>query len=196
MSRHVSNGLKARAKKLAAQEQIPYSAALARLRTTRDASRTQPSHRPSTWAVPEYLFIDLPAPELGDARPCEDCRGRGLTGDTFALGVNDDSGTPPLLVEVVCPSCLGCGRAEHDEERGCGHLHAEGDEDLLDERAEEDDQDEEPCYSCHGWRFYYLPGVTKDDNGAPQQVVYLRHPCGCTESSARIIIGEPEKVIG
>ncbi|MGV9509345.1 hypothetical protein ACWDQZ_27470 [Streptomyces tendae] len=194
MSRHVSNDLKRRARALAAQENIPYSAALARLRTSRDATHTPPPPRPSTWTVPQYLFIDLPAPELGDARPCDDCGGNGLTGETFALGVNDDSGTPPLLVEVVCPSCLGCGRAEHDEERGCGFLHAEDDEGLLDDW--DDEQDEEPCYSCHGHLFYYLPGITKDDNGEPEQVVYLRHPCGCTEDRARIITGEPEKVIG
>ncbi|MDI3102084.1 hypothetical protein QJ054_34165 [Streptomyces sp. AN-3] len=191
MSRHVSNDLKRRARELAAREGIPYSAALARLRTTRNAAQT-PS-QPSTRTAPQYLFIDLPAPELDDARPCDDCRGSGLTGDTFALGVNDGSGTPPLLVEVVCPSCLGCGRAEHDEERGCGFLHAEGDEDLLNDW--DDEQDEEPCYSCHGRLFYYLPGITNDD-GEPEQVVYLRHPCGCTEGSARIITGEPEKVSG
>ncbi|MGA5411614.1 hypothetical protein ACPCSC_30705 [Streptomyces lavendulocolor] len=192
MSRHVSNNLKARARKLAAQEHIPYSAALARLRTVQDGSSTLPLSRSSTWIVPEYLFIDLPAPELGDARPCEDCRGSGLTGDTVALGVNDESGTPPLLVEVTCPTCLGCGRTEHDEERGCGFLHAEGDEGLLDDW--DDDQDDDPCYSCHGHRFYYLPGITKDDNSEPEQVVYLRHPCGCTEGSARIITGAPVEV--
>ncbi|MGW6362218.1 hypothetical protein ACWFR5_45410 [Streptomyces sp. NPDC055092] len=57
---------------------------------------------------------------------------------------------PVAPVEVTCPTCLGCGRAEHDEEKGCGFLHAEGDEGLLDESRDDDeqDEDEEPCAIC------------------------------------------------
>ncbi|MFD3479892.1 hypothetical protein [Streptomyces sp. NPDC058695] len=53
---------------------------------------------------------------------------------------------------------------------------------------------EGPCYSCHGHRFYYLPAVAKDDQGEAAEVVYLRHPCGCTEGSARLITGAPVEV--
>lgn len=190
MSRHVSNDLKARARDLAGREGIPYSAALARLRSSRTPADTTAA-TPTTWLLPQYLYVDFPLPQLGDARPCGDCEGSGLDGATFAQ--QSDGDMPPLLVEVVCSTCLGCGRAEHDEENGCGILHAEGDEDLVDD-FDDWDMPEGTCYSCAGREFNYVQGFTKDDQGEPVEVVYVRTPCGCTADRMRVITGDPVEV--
>ncbi|MET8270746.1 hypothetical protein [Streptomyces sp. NPDC005096] len=188
MSRHVSNDLKRRARELADRERIPYGAALARLRSSRTPAETTAA-TPIEWLLPQYLYVDFPLPQLGDARPCGDCLGSGLDGRNFAQ--QSDGSMPPLLVEVICSTCFGCGRAEHDEENGCGIPHAEGDEDLVDEP---DDWDEPECYSCAGREFNYLQGSTKDDQGEPVEVVYIRVPCGCTADRMRVITGDPVEV--
>lgn len=70
---------------------------------------------------------------------------------------------PPLIVEVVCGTCLGCGRAEHDEVNGCGAPHTEGDDDRFDDVDDWDLPDEPECYSCADREFNYVQGFTKDD---------------------------------
>lgn len=183
MSRHVSNDLKARARKLARGEQIPYSAALARLRSTRPTKTTAASGH----LVHRYLYIDFPEPELGGTERCEDCSGSGLSGDVFAM--ESDNGMPPLIVEVVCSTCLGCGRTAHDEENGCGVLHAGEDADeFFDDQDDEDEQ--ERCFSCRGPGFHYTQGITEDDHSNELEV-WTRTPCGCATSRARVIEGAP-----
>lgn len=198
MSRHVSNDLKRRARELAAREGLPYSAALARLRTSRtptDGEPTDtPANQPSTFLLPEYLYVPFPAPDLGGARPCGDCEGSGLDAEGRTYAQPSDGGQPPLLLEVVCSTCEGCGRAEHDPE-GCGHPHT--DPDMDDGLYDEDDEDQEPpCYSCAGREFNYMQGMLSDDQGEPVEVIYLRLPCGCTADRMRIIHGDLIEVSG
>ncbi|MET9776199.1 hypothetical protein ABZ023_18395 [Streptomyces sp. NPDC006367] len=199
MSRHVSNDLKRRARELAAREGIPYSAALARLRSTRtpaDQPADTPANQPSTFLLPEYLYIDFPPIDLGGARPCDGCEGSGLDGRTFAQ--ETDGGRPPILAEVVCSECEGCGRAEHLDD-GCGHPHAnpDMDEDPYDEDEDPYDEDEElPCYPCAGRGFNYVQAVVSDEEGEPVEVIYLRVPCGCTADRMRIIHGDLIEVSG
>lgn len=198
MSRHVSNDLKRRARELAAQEHIPYSAALARLRTPKAQTRRPTdtaADSPSRFLLPEYLHVPFPAPDLGDAAPCTACQGSGLDAEGRTFAQPSDGGRPPLLVEVVCSHCEGCGRAEHDLEEGCGWPHT--DPDMDDGLYDEDDYDEEPpCYSCAGREFNYVQGVLSDDQGEPVEVVYLRVPCGCTADRMQIIHGELIEVSG
>ncbi|MFF4409754.1 hypothetical protein [Streptomyces sp. NPDC001404] len=192
MSRHISNDLKKRARELAARESIPYSAALARLRTSHAAAPA--TDRPKRFLVPDYLYVDFPAPDLRSARPCEGCTGTGLDGQGRTFAMESDGGRPPLLVEAVCSSCSGCGRAEHDEERGCGHPHTDPD---MDDGWDDEDDEDAPglgCYSCSGREFNYLQGVLEDDDGEPAEVIYLRAPCGCTADRMRVISGEPVEV--
>ncbi|MFI5990226.1 hypothetical protein ACIBAC_00030 [Streptomyces sp. NPDC051362] len=197
MSRHVSNDLKARARALAAREQIPYSAALARLRTPRDQA-AQPTDtaagKPTRFLLPEYLYVPFEASDLGDARPCDSCEGSGLDAEGRTFAQPTDGGRPPLLVEVVCSKCEGCGRAEHAED-GCGRPHT--DPDMDDGLYDEDDEDEEsPCYSCAGREFNYMQAVVSDEQGEPVEVIYLRLPCGCTEDRMRVIHGDLIEVAG
>ncbi|SEE85421.1 hypothetical protein SAMN05216483_6803 [Streptomyces sp. 2131.1] len=196
MSRHVSNDLKRRARELAAREEIPYSAALARLRTLRDTP-ARPTDtaagNPTRFLLPEYLYVPLAAPDLGDARPCDDCQGSGLDAEGRAFAQPSDGGRPPLLVEVVCSKCEGCGRAEHAE-NGCGHPHT--DPDMDDGLYDEDEDEESPCYSCAGREFNYVQAVVSDDQGEPVEAIYLRLPCGCTADRMRVILGDLIEVAG
>ncbi|MDV6291331.1 hypothetical protein R2F25_38620 [Streptomyces sp. UP1A-1] len=95
MSRHVSNDLKRRARELAAREGIPYSAALARLRTSRTPTAgptDTPANQPSTFLLPEYLAVPFPAPDLGGARPCDECAGSGLDAEGRTFAQESDGG--------------------------------------------------------------------------------------------------------
>jgi hypothetical protein len=191
MSQHVSNDLKARARALAAAESIPYSAALTRLRTPHAETRSAPeAPRPTTFIVQDYLYVPFPAPDLRGARPCDECAGTGLDADGTTFASPSDGGRPPLLVEVVCNACEGCGRAEHDIENGCGLPHTDPDmNEDLEEREEAPD-----CYSCSDVGFYYVQGFTTGEDGEPEEVLYVRQPCGCTEDRMRVIMGEPVEV--
>ena len=194
MPKNGSSDLKKRARELAAAEAIPYSAALARLRDGQE-QQAPPARR--TWILPEYLYVPFPAPDLRGAKPCDACEGSGLSGLNWAM--ESDGVRPPLLVEGVCSSCLGCGRAEHDYENGCGWPHADSDSEYADDSDPDgpNDWDEEPellCRSCHGRRFNYTQGFALDDDGEPAEVVYTRAPCGCTAGQVRIITGDPVEV--
>jgi hypothetical protein len=188
MSRHVSNDLKARARDLAGREGIPYSAALARLRTpSAGHSHPQPADPAEDF---EYLFVHLPLPDLQGARPCEFCLGTGrehasLGSEHTLFFLRSDGDRPDMGVEVACDICHGCGRAVHDP-NGCGYPHTdpwpEPDED-------EGDEDRDPvCFSCHGHKFSYVAAFPEGDNG-PQagNVHFIRMPCGCTEDEMTLI---------
>lgn len=196
MSRHVSNDLKRRARELAAREEIPYSAALARLRSSRTPADQQPdtpADKPSRFLLPEYLYVSFPAPDLGDARPCDTCQGSGLDAEGRTFAQPSDGGRPPLLIEAVCSFCGGCGRAEHDLENGCGRKHADPD---LDDEFDDRDDEGPDCYSCGDQEFYYVQGLLRDEDGEPTEVIHTRNPCGCTADRMRVILGELIEVSG
>lgn len=201
MSRHVSNDLKRRARELAAREEIPYSAALARLRTPRpDAARPTDTaaDNPSRFLLPEYLYVPFPPVDLRGARPCGDCDGSGLDGEgrVFASPFSDGD-RPPLLIEAVCSTCGGCGRAGHDLENGCGRKHTDPDLDPdLDDDFDDRDDEGPDCYSCGDQEFYYVQGLLRDEDGEPIEVIYTRNPCGCTEGRVRVILGDLIEVAG
>lgn len=193
MSRHVSNDLKRRARELSVRECIPYSAALARLRTPADRPTDTAADQPSRFLLPEYLHVDFPHPDLQGSPACDTCGGSGIDAEGRTYASPSDNGQPPLLVEVMCSTCAGCGRAEHDMENGCGFPHASMDaEDFLDECDEDDpDYDEErPCLSCAGREFNYIQGFTRDDQDQPDEVLHIRMPCGCTADRMRVILGD------
>ncbi|MEJ8654619.1 hypothetical protein WKI65_42965 [Streptomyces sp. MS1.AVA.3] len=158
-------------------------------RRTRSA-RSTPTETAGTSTTNRYLYIDFPAPALGSANPCLDCSGSGLSGDTVATESGD--GMPPLVIEVVCDTCRGCGRSEHDEESGCGILHAGEDE--AEFFGDQDDEDEEsggaPCNSCHGPGYFYVPGFSEDQHGNDIEM-WTRTPCGCASGRARVVEGTP-----
>lgn len=117
------------------------------------------------------LYLPAPAPYQGPER-CPRCVGAKVTGERYQWP--GESGTP-FVVDVICPECLGCGRAEHI---GCVPLeHGEYD---ADDPYWDDEDDEgyadDACPSCHGRTWWACQGFT--DN----EVYYLRMPCGCAES--------------
>ena len=113
------------------------------------------------------MYLPAPAPYQGPER-CPRCAGARITGERFLWPPNDGL---DMTVDVICPECLGCGRAKHD---GCvpeEHAEYDFDDDLADDEAREG-----VCFSCHGRTWWPCQGFTDTD------VYYLRMPCGCAES--------------
>ncbi|MGW7386573.1 hypothetical protein [Streptomyces sp. NPDC054794] len=190
MPRHVSNDLKSRAHALAARENLPYSTALARLRTPAHGRTHQPAADADTF---EYLYVFLPLPELHGARPCDICLGTGRESETpghenALYFMKSDGDRPPIGVEAACSICLGCGRAEHNQDDGCGYPHTD---EWLDADHDDEDEDEReqepPCPSCHGRQFNYMPGFPDDGGQAHGVVIHLRVPCSCTADEMTLI---------
>ncbi len=56
----------------------------------------------------------LPIEKHEHARPCQPCKGTGVTGERYEM----PAGEHILLVEVICPACDGCGNGDPDHP-GC-----------------------------------------------------------------------------
>lgn len=117
------------------------------------------------------LKLPPPDPYIGPAR-CPSCVGARFTDASYEMA----SGDVVLVVQVFCPTCGGCGRAEHD---GCQpQEHDDPEERGFDPADEFDDEDDEPataCFSCHGRGWWTCQGFNESE------VLTLRMPCGCAE---------------
>ncbi|MFJ8954278.1 hypothetical protein ACIRO1_29695 [Streptomyces sp. NPDC102381] len=116
------------------------------------------------------VVVDFPSPELGDAAPCGDCDGAGVSSDVYEHGYARPkaAGAVALVVEVACTACGGCGRAEHD---GCPEgVHADDDSGAAYAYAAETFDDAEtgqaPCFSCGARRFNYVQALGMGDEAA------------------------------
>lgn len=166
------------------------------------------NHRQATDAVrhddPDtVLVVDYPAPRLDGTDPCGHCNGAGTSGETWEQP--SAKGRPPLLVDVVCRTCAGCGRAEHD--RCAPGAHATDDPDEiavhLDDILGEYDQEAqaERCLSCHGWEFWYTGGMTLADEkaaAAGEQLAARAQAAGVSEwdMAAAATFGELDELLG
>jgi hypothetical protein len=111
------------------------------------------------------LYLPAPEPYTG-ADPCALCGGRRVTGDRFLV---DAGAAPPLVVDVFCGDCGGCGRANHDD---CDVTeHADVDRG---EWPEEEFEVERTCASCSDRRWWACQSFNEDE------IAYLRMPCGCS----------------
>jgi len=129
-----------------------------------------------------YAIVEFPPPTVVGS-PCPDCKGSGVTGDQYEM----QHTTPVLLVDVFCPTCLGCGSANHDA--GCeGHAWDDIDRD-------DDELDDEACPSCKGREWNAVQGFPGYDVPADAGPVMLRVPCGCTTARARVwtVTAEPQR---
>lgn len=160
-----------------------------------------------------YIPFDPPAPT---AVPCPTCQGYGITGDRYGMEV--DAGT--LLIDVFCPSCMGCGNGDPEHHDCEPRAHADYDPgaeyaDYGDDGAYDDDEQPSTCPSCQGrgWNavqsFVSLDNTTDWGQDAPttmtgaqeketvpgspydEKVVYTRQPCGCTEARAQFLAELP-----
>ena len=130
---------------------------------------------------PTTLRVSFPAPVLPpDVDPCPDCSGQGVTGDHYTMPVGDNA----LLVDVFCPACQGCGRADHDACTPGSHA-LDPDEDLDDDNSDPPPGHigDQECYSCacRGWNAVH--GWDANDP-EPTETTLLRVPCGCVEHRA------------
>ncbi|WP_158835090.1 hypothetical protein [Streptomyces sp. NRRL S-350] len=125
----------------------------------------------------DTLFVvDYPKPQLAGAAPCPDCHASGLGPNRYEQ--RTDSGIV-LVLDTACPTCLGCGRAEH-ESRCLPGDHATDDldeisdyQELLDYDAEQrGEEPEERCFSCQGRRFWWSQAV--DGEAAEQGLTELQ----------------------
>jgi hypothetical protein len=136
-----------------------------------------------------YVTVEFPPPTVvGPA--CQACEGRGVTGEQYQMPTGEGR---VLLVDVFCPSCGGCGSAEHVF---CAGLHAgldagasiwfDYDYDL------DDEEPEDACPSCQGREWNAVQGFgdftfdEQDGEDVPTSVKVLRVPCGCTTDRARM----------
>jgi hypothetical protein len=126
----------------------------------------------------QLAVVNYPAPALFGS-PCPECSGSGLTGERYEA----PGGAYPLLVDVLCPTCLGCGNADHDRCRVSAHADPEGigfDPSEWDDDGQ--DGDAHPCPECRGRTWNPMQGY--DDSG----VKWLRVPCGaCMSDRVRLV---------
>lgn len=116
------------------------------------------------------LHLPAPAPYEGPDR-CPDCAGAKVTGDRYEWPAEDTG--KPFVVDVLCPTCDGCGRADHI---GCVPLeHGEYDPD--DPYEDDEEPTEDTCPFCHGRTWWPCQGFPPDGDA----VLILRMPCGCAE---------------
>ncbi|MFJ8932045.1 hypothetical protein ACIRLA_36295 [Streptomyces sp. NPDC102364] len=116
------------------------------------------------------VVVDFPSPELGDAAPCGDCDGAGVSSDVYEHGYARPkaAGAVALVVEVACTACGGCGRAEHD---GCpvgeyAHDDPEAADAYVAETFGDPNSEQAPCFSCGGRRFNYDQALGMGDVAA------------------------------
>jgi hypothetical protein len=152
----------------------------------------------------QYAVLPIP-PHAPYPQTCATCGGRGVTGDRFEMPTTET--TPTLLVDVICPDCLGCGNGDPDHAACPADAHAYPEEyagpececnggppcdcpdcDHLD-CVYRDDEEAQSCPSCgsgRGWNAVH--GVGTSEDGEPEGLAILRVPCGCSES--RLVIGD------
>lgn len=144
---------------MAANPGLTYSQAARALGLERSGSR------------PQLLMLPLHDPYTGPGR-CRECDGSGIVAD-LTLEMPGDPGQPTLICAVFCPTCSGCGRAQHTDCRT--GQHADPEAVGLDPNGYDDDQDDgETCYSCRGRHWWAMQAFNKNE------VFWVRTPCGCS----------------
>jgi len=154
-----------------------------KIEARRHSKSTGVSHQAAVRAVMKastakftmYGF-NLPLPELDGAEPCPRCMGLGTKAGEHDMVHAENLGRPVLL-DIVCSQCRGCGRAEHascDAGVHAGDAFRPGDGAPV------------SCWSCGNRRFRY---VTSSDVDMFGNVVtsYLRQPCACAQDLMREI---------
>ena len=111
------------------------------------------------------VMLPPPEPYEGPVR-CPGCVGQKISGERFVF---DQTSTPRLIVDQLCPVCKGCGRGEHDQCQPSDHADVPEDDDSL------DGVDEQVCPFCRGRRWWVCLGFTTE------QICHLRVPCDCAK---------------
>lgn len=135
--------------------------------------------------MPEFppgTRLMLPAGVHQHACPCPACQGSGVTGVRYDM----PSGPYVLVVDVICPSCGGCGNGGFGHP-GCQPGWHAGDGDDADPWNGVGDDDEDPgdedgpaCFSCGSGRGWWpVQGFTGEGDDAQMHI--LRMPCGCSQ---------------
>jgi hypothetical protein len=134
-----------------------------------------------------YAVLPLPA-HPPYPHPCGPCNGAGVTGERYEMPPGTPGG-PILLVDVICPSCDGCGNGD-PAHAGCPRdAHAYPDEVDPYPVAYDDDEPEAGCPSCgsgRGWN--PVQGFTGGSGPYETAGYVLRVPCGCSES--RLVLAD------
>lgn len=133
-----------------------------------------------------YKHLPFPAPAGLD---CKACGSKGVTGAQLqeAIDVPGDGGIQTvLLVDVLCPACLGGRHPDHDPD-----FNPTPDDDEWNTSGYRTDEEEEQaeaaydsCGSCHGMRYWLCDGAPVNEAGeVPDdgKMVQLVMPCGCAE---------------
>lgn len=134
-----------------------------------------PEHAPGT-----RLMLPLEVRE--HARPCPACQGSGVTGERYTM----PAGQYTLALDVLCPSCGGCGNGDANHP-GCeASWHASNEPDDYDPYDPDDEDEDSPdtgaaaCFSCQSGRGWWpMQGFAGE--GDDTVMYLLRVPCGCSQ---------------
>lgn len=140
------------------------------------AGSTAPSTRgPAT-------YVPFPSPPL-HASPCHSCGGKGITRRHALMETSE--GKPPLLIDIFCPHCDGCGNADHTTCDPGAHAN----DGLAELMPDYEDGDSGPqCPSCGGLEYAAVQGLPSEGPATDDDMVTLRMPCGlCTTDRAELI---------
>jgi hypothetical protein len=121
----------------------------------------------------------FPPPEVPAGAACEACEGAGVTGQQYTMSPPE----PPLVVDVFCGVCGGCGASDHERCNGVHPADADwdpwADDPAWDPRdiapVEGEDTEEDRCPSCFGRQWWACQAFPDP----PSEVLTLRMPCGC-----------------
>jgi len=138
----------------------------------------------------DYLHIDYPRPDLAGRPACASCEGWGVSGERVE---RETTVHLPLLADVMCPRCSGCGRADHGEcpkgTHGLEPSYEQGQFLATYDKARDELVDPHGACACRGGRgFYYHLMHRRPPSGGPGWVIaVLRIPCGCQAQRARVV---------
>lgn len=137
-----------------------------------------------------FFHVEFPRPDVAGRTVCPACEGWGVSGERVERETTERL---PLLADVMCRQCGGCGCADHEE---CPQgIHAgeppyEQGKFLASYDAARDELvNPHGACSCREDRgFYYHMVHRRAPDGIPGWVLaVLRIPCACQAHRARVI---------
>lgn len=137
-----------------------------------------------------FFYVEFPPPDVADRVACPVCEGRGVSGERVE---RETTMHLPLLADVMCRRCGGCGCAGHDEcPKGIHPAETPSEQGRFlasYDAARDELVNPRGACSCRAGRgFYYHMVHRRAPDGVPGWVLaVLRIPCACQTRRVRIV---------